>query len=141
MTRLCLALAIATFSCCAAATSPVLFPPGKQLAESSAVVIAVPRSISCRVTGVDATSGFVKANSEVTWQVLVRWKGDFRVGDVFKSKQAIVADKQPCFYSYSKPLLLYLRGAQPFNDLWSYELPRAVEQLKELDAYRKRHGT
>src|SRR5690606_4930637 len=126
---------------CAAATSPVIFPPGKQLAQSSTVVIAVPRSVSCRVTGTDTVPGLVESQAEVTWQVLVRWKGEFKVGDTFRSNESIVGDK-PCYYSQGKPLLLYLNGSQPFKDVWWYELhrPWTMDRLKELDTYGKRHG-
>ena len=133
---------IALLPGCAAATTPVLFPPGEQLAKSSVVVLAVPRAISCQVTNHPISSGIVMANAKVTWQVLVSWKGSFHVGDTFESNESIAsADKQPCFYSYSKPLLLYLSGKPPFGEVWSYEPQESVDRLKELDAYRSRHGT
>jgi hypothetical protein len=132
---------IALLPCAAKASTPVFFPPGEQLAKSSAVVIAVPRSISCRATDANKDTGLVKAHAKVTWQVLVTWKGAFRVGDTFFSNETILADGQPCFYSYRQPLLLYLSGKQPFGEVWWYELPQSVDRLKELDAYRQRHGT
>jgi hypothetical protein len=132
---------IAIPPCVAIANTPVFFPPGEQLAKSSAVVIAVPRSISCRTTDANTSSGLVKAQAKVTWQVLVRWKGILRVGDTFTSDETFLADSQSCFYSYRQPLLLYLNGKQPFGEVWWYELPESVDRLKELDDYRQRHGT
>jgi hypothetical protein len=132
---------VALFPGCAAATTPVIFPPGEQLAKSSVVVIAVPRTISCRVTST-STSGLVMANAKVTWQVLVRWKGPLRIGETFTSNESIASgDKQPCFYSCSRPLLLYLNGKQPFGEVWWYDLGDSVDRLQELDVYRSRHGT
>ena len=50
----------------AGATMPILFPPGQPLANSSVVVIAVPRKISCQVISATAGSGLVMANAKVT---------------------------------------------------------------------------
>jgi hypothetical protein len=136
-----IAVIILAITCQAMASTPVFFPPGKQLADSSAVLVAVPRSIACRVTSNDRLAGLVKANARVTWQVLIRWKGPLRVGDTFTSNESIVADTKPCFYNYNKPLLLYLSGKQPFKEVWGYELETSVDRLQELDAYSKRHGT
>ncbi len=136
-----IAAIILAFACPAIASTPVFFPPGKQLADSSAVVVAVPRSIACRVTRNDRLAGLVRANARVTWQVLIRWKGPLRVGDTFNSNESIAADTKPCFYSYNKPLLLYLSGKQPFREVWWYELETSVDRLQELDAFSKRHGT
>ena len=135
------AATITLLPCVAIASTPVLFPPGEQLAKSSVVVIAVPRSISCRIADGNKSSGLVEAHAKVTWQVLVRWKGSFRAGDTFTTDETILADAPTCFYNYRQPLLLYLSGKQPFGEVWSYELPDSVDRLKELDAYRQRYGT
>ena len=143
MDRFKVLVAIATLlPSCAFATSPVIFPPGEPLKSSSAVVLAVPREISCRITSNLSESGIVKAEAKVTWQVLISWKGAFRIGDTFKSNESIGAfDTNPCFYSFNNPLLLYLIGNEPFETVWSYELENSVERFKELDAHHSRHGT
>jgi hypothetical protein len=125
----------------AAASSPVLFPPGQQLAESQAVVIAVPRAIDCQVTGNYPQSGTAKARAKVTWEVLVRWKGSITVGEQFTSDETYAAVGEPCFYSRKEPLLLYLGGYQPFSQVWSYPLGDAVDRLQELEKYGAEGGT
>ena len=72
----------------------------------------------------------------------MRWKGTVRVGDTFLSDESIASfDKQPCSYSKSKPLLLYLKGNQPFREVLFFDPQESVDLLKELDAYHPRHGT
>lgn len=136
-----LALLLLSYASSATAMSPVIFPPGQQLAESSEIVIAIPRAISCRKQEKSQSSGLLTARVTVIWEVLVSWKGKLHVGDRFTSREMVYSDESgPCFYRYDKAMLLYLRGDQPYRDVFWYPLERATEQLQELDEYKRRGG-
>ena len=108
------------------------------------VVLAVPIAIS----NLPKEGGNPRFRGEfrqtILWQVMVTWKGKYRPGDQFTTREKI--DKggmcSDGWGQYDRQArLLYLSGKEPFADFVSLSPEQAMDDFRFLQSFRSKNGT
>jgi hypothetical protein len=125
------------------ACSIIIPPPEERFSESQVVVLAVPRIISYRPREASKRDFVGRYRQTVLWQVLQSWKGPFRAGAKFTTRQNYSKDgdlelacssHHPTYPRSAQ--LLYLRGKEPFGGFYSFAVENSVWDFEYLEKVR-----
>ena len=122
------------------ACSIFLPPPNERFEGSKVVVLAVPTAISFRPREAAKPSYEGSFKQTVLWQVLISWKGSYRAGNTFTTRQEFSsgAECTSQFPVYSNaPQLLYLRGKEPYAFFYHSSPARSVQDFQYLELVRR----
>lgn len=125
-----------TFAC-----SIVFPPPEGMFKESQAVVLAIPKGISYLPKEAAKRDYEGPYRQTVLWQVLVSWKGKYRAGYKFTTRQSFGGEIS-C--STSSPInpnrlqLLYLQGREPYANFFNFDPGHSVKEFKHLETVKSR---
>jgi hypothetical protein len=119
------------------ACSIIYPPPDERFKESTVVVLAVPKAISYLPKEAEKRGYEGPFRQTVLWQVLASWKGKYRAGNQFTTRQNFSMEyacstRFPTFPHDVQ--LLYLRGKEPYVDFYSFGPSYSVEDFKYLES-------
>lgn len=110
------------------------FTPQEKFRAHQAVVLAYPIGILNEPQHAVSATFAGPFRQRVQWQVLVSWKGKFRVGDIFLTQGSYNA-ADPCGSGalYATEIkLLYLDGVEPFETMIDERPISSIEDMKYL---------
>ncbi len=142
------ALLVAVLTVFAAPSSLACFVrptlPAQRFESGDSVVLAVPIAISNvpREGGNPQFRG--RFRQTILWQVMVDWKGKYRPGDQFTTREHI--DKSGMcsggWGQYDKyARLMYLSGREPYAGFYSFSAEQAMDDFRFLRALSSKNGT
>ena len=118
----------------AAACSYPSFTPEQKFRVNSVVVLAAPISVANSPTNALSKTFNGRFSQTIQWQVLVAWKGRYKVGDVFTTiTQHETGGMCGDGAQHGREIkLLYLNGREPFNDFSDGNPALSIRELKYL---------
>ncbi len=128
----CLALLLYALASPAIACSYANFTPEVKFKNNSVVVLAAPISVANAPSNALSSNFKGRFTQTIQWQVLVAWKGSYKVGDVFTSITKHEAGGM-CGdgAQHTREIkLLYLDGPEPFNDYLDGSPTLSIRDLK-----------
>ena len=134
------ALALSAASPAAMSCSYATYTPEEKFKSNSVIVLAAPIAVSTSPANALSSSFKGRFQQTVQWQVLVPWKGSYKVGDVFTTMTkhqsgGMCGDGA----QHGREIkLLYLSGREPFNDFLDETPGLSIGDLKYLS--RKKRG-
>ena len=107
--------------------------PNQKLAMNSAVVLAHPIAIATKPENALSFEFRDEFTQTIQWQVLVRWKGPYRPGDVITTMTEHQMSNCGTGAQYShEPMLLFLEGEEPFTNPLVERPVNSIRELKYL---------
>ena len=121
----------------AAACSVMPEPPFRKFETSHTVILAVPQGVSIKPKEAASRTYQGPLQQTVLWQVLLAWKGKYKPGDTFTTRQKLEVRGggscgSPMLIRAPEVRLMYLFDREPYAHFYALPSTLAIEDLKYL---------
>ena len=129
----------------AAACSVMPEPPSRKFESSHSVILAVPQGVSIKPKEAASPTYQGPLQQTALWQVLVAWKGKYKPGDTFTTRQKLEVRGggscgSPMLIRAQEVRLMYLFDREPYAHFYALPSMLAIEDLQYLSDKASRSG-